>query len=88
MKRSPDSSSRSQALIAVIVGERGNASATAVPTPIREVDEIAAAAWTKAEWSSSASQTDSSPAASARPARDVTSRRVPPTATPSFMPRL
>jgi hypothetical protein len=85
MKRSPDISSKSHAVMAVRVGERGNASATAVPTPIRDVAEIAAAAWTSAVRSSSASQTDSSPAASARPARTPTSWRVPPIATPIFI---
>jgi hypothetical protein len=88
MKRSPDISSRSQAVIAVTVGERGKASATAVPTPIVEVAAIAAAAWTSAVRSSSATQTDSMPADSARAASDATSRRVPPTAIPIFMPRL
>jgi hypothetical protein len=49
----------------VIVGERGNASATAHPTEIRDVEQIAAAAETKALWVVSPTQQDSKPAASA-----------------------
>ena len=88
MKRSPESSSRSQAVIAVIVGERGNASATPVPTPIVRVAAIAVEAWTKAERSSSATQTDSRSACSARAARRATSASEPPTAMPIFIGRL
>jgi hypothetical protein len=53
----------------VIVGERGNASATAQPTEIVDVEQIAAAAETKALWVVSATQQDSKPAASAARAR-------------------
>ena len=74
--------------MAVMVGERGKARATEVPTPIRLVAAIAADAWTKADLSSSASQTDSIPADSARRASSATSGMVPPIATPTFIARL
>ncbi len=64
MKRPPESSSRSHAVIAVIVGDRGNARAIAVPTLILSVAEMAAAAWMNAVLVVSAAQHDSKPASS------------------------
>ena len=64
MNRPPDSSSRSHAVIAVIVGDRGNASAIAVPTLIVEVVAVAAAAVMNAVLVVSAAQQDSKPAPS------------------------
>jgi hypothetical protein len=64
MKRPPDSSSRSHAVMAVIVGERGNARAIEVPTFIDDVSWTAAAAEMKAVFVVSAAQQDSKPASS------------------------
>src|SRR5687768_13101024 len=64
MNRPPESSSRSDVSIAVIVGDLGKARAMAVPTVILEVAWIAAAQVMKAVFVVSAAQQDSKPASS------------------------
>ena len=59
MKRPFDAFCRSQALCAVIVGERGNAMATAVPSWTRSVASAAAASGKKGLWAFSAVTTAS-----------------------------
>jgi hypothetical protein len=55
--RPPESSARSRAVIAVMVGLRGNARAMLVPTVTRSVAWHARAAWTNAEYAVSATHT-------------------------------
>src|SRR5918998_4410289 len=64
MNRPPDSSSRSHAVIAVIVGDLGNARAIAVPTLILSVCCAATDAAMNAVFVVSAAQHDSNPASS------------------------
>ena len=74
--------------MAVMVGERGKASATAVPTPTREVAEMAAAAPYEGRAVELGQPDRLQPAASARAASSPTVRASPPIARPIFMGRL
>src|SRR5213593_4690091 len=80
--RPSDSSARSRAAIAVIVGLRGNARAMFVPTRMRDVAAAATAAWTKADRAVSATHTLSNPASSTSRESAPSPRRGPPTTTP------
>src|SRR6266511_1244985 len=83
MNRPCDSSARSRAAIAVIVGLRGNARAMLVPTWIREVFTAATAAWTKADRAVSATHALSKSAPSTSAESSPSLGREPPTITPS-----
>jgi hypothetical protein len=85
MNRPPDSSSRSAASMAVMVGDLGNASAIDVPTLILVVAWIATDAVTKALFWVSAAQQDSKPASSTILAIGPTSASDPPTPMPYSM---
>src|SRR6266571_2847886 len=80
--RPPNSSARSRAAIAVIVGLRGKARAMSVPTVVRDVAAATTAAWTYAERAVSATHRLSNPASSARRASAPRAARSPPRTSP------
>src|SRR5436309_3570827 len=85
MNLPPESSARSRADIAVMVGLRGKANAMSVPTVTRDVAAQATAACTNDERAVSATQALSNPACSTSRASCACSRKSPPITTPMSM---